>query len=251
MSWLKPSLLVAVLVSAWLAGRAHARFGERAIAFGEALASVSPAVGRETAMVLNGQPIRLASLSSEDAPAAVLARAQRELSGAFALRSAAGEGAGAVLALDVLDAHTFGLRYVFARASASGGSHVIVAWTEGRLELGALFPASGDAAGSDLDGLPRPRAALRLLSAGVPNRGYALAAYRVAGEPEVALERYATELRSGGARVVRLAAQRGSAVVEVEHQRALVHGFRQGDHSVIALVRAGDVAARQEGDRVE
>lgn len=273
MSWLKLSVLVGALASAWLVDKAHARFGEGAVAFGEALAGLSHpshGAGHETAIVLNGQAFRLASLSSEDAPSAVLARAERALSQGFALRYQASEGAGVVLGLDAgsssfpsqwlrgrsssagaADAGSFGLRYVFVRPAASGGSHVLVAWTEGRLELGAMFPASGDASGSDVDGLPRPPGAVRLLSARVPHRGYALAAYRVAGEPDAALERYADQLRHGGVRVVRLGPQRGSVTVMRGQERAFVHSFRQGGHSVIALVRAGEAVPSQEGNRGE
>jgi hypothetical protein len=270
MSWLKLALLVGLLASAWLVGQAHARLGESALALGRSLVSVSPAAGHETAIELNGQAFRLASLSSDDAPAAVLARVTRELPRGLSLRYEASEGTGAVLALDALrgplsssaqpvpaaDAAAFGLRYVFVRQAADGGSHVLVAWTEGRLELAALFPASGDAAGSDIAGLPRPQAAVRVLSARVPDGSYAFAAYRVAGEPDAALERYAAGLAQKGLRLVRLAPQRGWIDVAERGrapsgERALVHSFRQGDRSVIALVRAGGPVPSLEGHRGE
>ncbi|MET0340493.1 MAG: hypothetical protein ABW252_05795 [Polyangiales bacterium] len=70
-----------------------------------------------------------------------------------------------------------GLRFVTARRSETGSTHVVAVWTEGSFRLGALFPERGDAPGSDLDGVPRPPEALRTLTATTPSRGFSLRSY--------------------------------------------------------------------------
>jgi hypothetical protein len=62
-------------------------------------------------------------------------------------------------------------RYVFANRTKQGNTHVTTVWTDGRFNLGAMFPASGDAPGGDSAMVPRPPAAKLVFSAaaaGVP-----------------------------------------------------------------------------------
>jgi hypothetical protein len=87
-----------------------------------------------------------------------------------------------------------------------------------------MFPARGDAAGSDIRGLPRPHRAVRVLSARVPGAAYASAAYRVPGDAGVALETYASELAREGFRIVHVAPALLAAVRGEE--QALVQSFR-------------------------
>lgn len=57
------------------------------------------------------------------------------------------------------------MRYVTARKLGNGKTHVIAIWSEGKFLLDSLFPETGDAAGSDMDGVPRPPEAARELCA--------------------------------------------------------------------------------------
>lgn len=57
-----------------------------------------------------------------------------------------------------------GLRYAYASRTAEG-THFIVFYTDESLNIYDMFPATGDAPGMDVPGLPRPRAARRMLSA--------------------------------------------------------------------------------------
>jgi len=153
------------------------------------------------------------------------------------------------------DLAEFGLRYVFVRRSAGGGSHTLLAWNEGQLSLRAMFPERGDAAGSDLAGLPRPSHGRRLLSVQVRDRAYGMAAYSVAGEPRASLESYTRQLGRLGFRSVHVAPELGAdrAIIALVRgrQRAIVQSFRQADKTVLALLCMDDHAPHQESVHVE
>lgn len=142
------------------------------------------------------------------------------------------------------------LRYVFARKLEDGRTQSVLVWNEGPLHVDEMFPASGDAAGHDLTGVPRPRGSRRLLSAQVAGQPYGLLAYEVGQEqPLAALDRYDTELRASGFQSVHL--QPGDA--DSFESRAFVrdgiplqvHALRHEEQTVIAVVRMGDVSHRR------
>lgn len=58
-----------------------------------------------------------------------------------------------------------GLRYAYARPTEDGGTHFLVFHTDDELNVYEMFPASGDAPGVDVEGLPRPPGVRRLMSA--------------------------------------------------------------------------------------
>jgi hypothetical protein len=68
-------------------------------------------------------------------------------------------------------------RYAFAEALPEGQSRVLTLWADTDLDLMALFPAHGDAAGSDSRVLPRPPQATRLLSAAAEGMPFLLVHY--------------------------------------------------------------------------
>jgi hypothetical protein len=57
-------------------------------------------------------------------------------------------------------------RYAFAERGEDGRTLVITTWSDDSLSLARMFPATGDAAGSDSPVLPRPPGSRRILSAG-------------------------------------------------------------------------------------
>lgn len=140
------------------------------------------------------------------------------------------------------DLAVFGhVRSLFARRGTQGTTHVLLTWSDGPLHVARMFPAEGDATGSDLTHLPRPRAARRLLSAQVAERPYGVVAYAVPGTPEAALARYREELAAQGASALQVANEeiaRGTLMV-LEHEgvQTLAQSFRQQGQTVIALVR--------------
>jgi hypothetical protein len=124
--------------------------------------------------------------------------------------------------------------YTYARATATG-THLIEARFDG-LHLAAMFPASGDAPGDDIDGLPRPQHARRLLSAASPaGDDYHIVVYRI---PDAALEATATAYRAAMSAAgwdVRVAPEPGP-------DREVFYGF-QGEAlaAVVARPDAGGV----------
>jgi hypothetical protein len=69
------------------------------------------------------------------------------------------------------------VRYVYAQRSAPGQSRVTALWTDEGLDPGAMFPAAGDAPGSDSPLLPRPPESRRLLSAAAAGTPFLLLHY--------------------------------------------------------------------------
>jgi hypothetical protein len=69
------------------------------------------------------------------------------------------------------------MRYIAARKMDDGRTQVIAIWTEGKFNIEAMFPDRGDVPGTDALDIPRPPAAVRRLSAVVPERPYAIRSY--------------------------------------------------------------------------
>ncbi|MFO0677799.1 MAG: hypothetical protein U0169_14780 [Polyangiaceae bacterium] len=69
------------------------------------------------------------------------------------------------------------LRYVVAKKSTNGKTHVVTAWTDGPLELGRLFPNEGDVPGTDADDVPRPPRSRRILDAGIEGASHGVRIY--------------------------------------------------------------------------
>ena len=79
------------------------------------------------------------------------------------------------------------MRYAFARRGRDY-THFMVFWTEGPFNVKDMFPAEGDAPGRDVEGIPRPPQARRVLSSwerGVP---YALTMYEGSRMDQLRLE---------------------------------------------------------------
>jgi hypothetical protein len=56
------------------------------------------------------------------------------------------------------------MRYIYAEES-EGTTLFVAFWTEGEFKVLDMFPPEGDAPGRDIDGVPRPPHARRILSA--------------------------------------------------------------------------------------
>ncbi len=102
-----------------------------------------------------------------------------------------------------LDLAEFGdLRYVYASRKGDQ-TRVITLWTDSELNLGRMFPASGDAAGADSPLAPRPPASRRTLTAAALGMPFGLRIYESA-QSERELNSYYT----------RVMAERGYSVPE-------------------------------------
>lgn len=89
------------------------------------------------------------------------------------------------------------VRHVTARRTAYG-SHVAAMWTEGSLNVAKMFPTSGDAPGSDLEGAARPPSSRRLFTAYAEGAPYALRLYESTATPEAVFTTYAAEMPRHG-----------------------------------------------------
>jgi hypothetical protein len=94
------------------------------------------------------------------------------------------------------------LRYVNADRRSDGKTHVVSAWTDGTFRIGHMFPANGDAPGSDPGYAVRPPDARRILSAGVEGAPFGIQVYDSTAAPETVLAHYDREMPAGGWRAV-------------------------------------------------
>lgn len=91
------------------------------------------------------------------------------------------------------------LQVVLWERGAGGGTRYLDLWSLGAMPVDQLAPPDGDVAGGDLDGMPRPLDATRVLAAGEAGQPQRLRVYRVHAASIVALrELYLTALRARG-----------------------------------------------------
>jgi hypothetical protein len=69
------------------------------------------------------------------------------------------------------------LLYSYAERGPNGRTRVVTLWTRGGLDLSAMFPAAGDAAGDDSRLAPRPPQARRILSASAEGQPFGVRSY--------------------------------------------------------------------------
>jgi hypothetical protein len=89
-------------------------------------------------------------------------------------------------------------RYFLARKLEPERTQVISIWTEGRFDLGGMFPSEGDAPGSDSLTVPRPLQARRTFSALIPERPYAVRMYESRQSQEAILQHYDERMTAEG-----------------------------------------------------
>ena len=101
--------------------------------------------------------------------------------------------------MDTEDLASFGdFRYLAARRTDSGKTHVLALWTEGPFSLSKMFPDKGDSGGRDSPYAPRPNNAVRLLSAEASGGVYGLRAYESRDPPDRVLSFYDEQMRLRG-----------------------------------------------------
>ena len=96
------------------------------------------------------------------------------------------------------------VRYVHVRSTDEGKSHVVVAWTDGPLQVRAFLPEDGhDAPGSDVEGFPRPSDSQRILTAQMDGVPYGIRLYQTKTEPDDVVKGYDERLGADGWNLVR------------------------------------------------
>jgi hypothetical protein len=132
-------------------------------------------------------------------------------------------------------------RYVFAERSARGGTRVITLWSDGSLDVGRMFPASGDAPGTDSSVLPRPSGSRRTLSAAVVGFPAAIRIYESTTPPADLLANASTSLRAAG--FEEAAGGRAGAPhavwVRKDGAEVFLTAARSGERSTLSMVETG------------
>ena len=101
-------------------------------------------------------------------------------------------------------------RYVFAERGKHG-TRVVTLWADGSLDLGRMFPAEGDAPGTDSSFAPRPEGSRRTMSAAVDGFPAAVRIYETRRTPEDILSVEDEALRAKGFAKVTLPDPAGGA----------------------------------------
>ncbi|MCC6555561.1 MAG: hypothetical protein IT372_21580 [Polyangiaceae bacterium] len=131
------------------------------------------------------------------------------------------------------------VRYVFAEPTANGRTHVVTAWTDGSFNLYSMLPqAGGDAPGSDLDGVPRPNGATRLLTATIDKVPYSLRIYDAPSSPGEVLAQYDQDLaRRGWQKVMGGTADHPVAVYDHPGVQLYVIPSRDRERTMVTLIQ--------------
>jgi len=133
------------------------------------------------------------------------------------------------------------LRYLYAEQKPGGQTHVVTTWADTELDLRAMFPAEGDAAGADSRVVPRPPNAKRTMSAAADGVPYGLWMYASTDRAEAIKAFYADFAKRGGLRVVQSPEDASGSLAYVGadgHQVYISLGEKDGQ-TFVTLTEAG------------
>jgi len=224
---------------------AHAEVKNRTVELGRQMLQLSNATQHDVnKLLLNGQPMFVASSMSKDAPGDVLSRFEadcqknaaqpvanwRELAtktdadkaGSSVMPDGVMRGGnneeGTIVCFTKGDSSkptvkeafkTFAetgelgalgnLRYVYAKRTSKGDTHVLTAWTDNKFNLSDLAPPEGsEAPGADFAEIPRVPTSNRLLSAQVEGTPFGVNVYRSKQGPQKVVAFYDEEMAKRG-----------------------------------------------------
>ena len=142
------------------------------------------------------------------------------------------------------DLSVFGrLRYSFAERTEHGRTRVVSLWADTGLNLTTLFPATGDAAGTDSTVLPRPPAARRTLSAGAEGMPFAVRSYESSQSVAAAQHFYDAWLTQHGFRVAHDVDSNSSSYLRADGYQAFLSLMQTDGHTYITVTETGRVDA--------
>ncbi|HTV21986.1 MAG TPA: hypothetical protein VMG12_25025, partial [Polyangiaceae bacterium] len=121
-------------------------------------------------------------------------------------------------------------RYFLARKVNEQRTQVLSVWTEGHFDLLGMFPAEGDAPGSDSPVVPRPPTARRTFSAIVPERPYTVRTYESRESREAVLQHYDNLMPAAG--------WVEQPTSEGDELRVLTRAFSRGDTVALVILDA-------------
>lgn len=91
------------------------------------------------------------------------------------------------------------LRYVYAKKTKNGHTHVLTAWTESKFNMAEMMPEEGkDAPGADFPEIPRVPNGVRALSASAEGLPYGVNVYKTSDAPAKTLAFYDQEMVKRG-----------------------------------------------------
>jgi hypothetical protein len=144
-------------------------------------------------------------------------------------------------------------RYVFAEPSKgpSGGTHVVTFWSDGELNLKKMFPASGDAPGTDSLVAPRPAGSRRTLSASVESYPASVRIYESLASREAVERMYDEALRAKGFTKVAMpgSSRGGAAFIREDNAEIIVSVTTTRGRTNVTVVEA--LASPTQGVHVE
>lgn len=143
-------------------------------------------------------------------------------------------------------------RYVFAEPSTAsgGGTHVVTFWSDSELNLKKMFPASGDAPGTDSSLAPRPAGSRRTLSASVDGYPASVRIYEAQAERGAIEKMYDETLRAKGFKKMNGPDPRGAVAYLRSDNAEIILSFVQSERrTTVTIVEASASPAR--GVRME
>jgi hypothetical protein len=138
------------------------------------------------------------------------------------------------------DLSVFGkLRYTYAEKLKGGDTEVVTMWADRGLDVRAMFPSDGDAAGTDSDVLPRPANARRILSANVEGLPYAVRLYDTRDNVDKVRTFYDSWMEAHGFDKVKADNQPGISYIRPDGYQAFLAVSSRGGKTSIAVSEAG------------
>jgi hypothetical protein len=136
-----------------------------------------------------------------------------------------------------------GFRYVFVQPGESDTTHFVTFHTDEGFNVYEMFPRSGDAPGVDIEGMPRPEATRRLMSAWEQGDPHLMNVYSVEGQSAPAIESwYLHELPVRGWQASRATSEQVELFTQTwsEQHRAVARNAHyvlatKGDQEVLAV----------------
>lgn len=132
-------------------------------------------------------------------------------------------------------------RYVFVEPSKGprNGTHVITFWSDGELNLKKMFPAGGDAPGTDSVLAPRPVGSRRTLAASVEGYPASVRIYESLATRESIERMYDQTMRANGfTKVVGPDARRGVAYIRGDNAEIFVSFTSVEKRTAVTIVEA-------------
>jgi hypothetical protein len=143
--------------------------------------------------------------------------------------------------VETSDLTSFGqVLYSYAERTPGGRTHVVTLWAESGVDLGRMFPATGDAAGEDSRELPRPQNARRTLSAAAEGMPFALRLYETSASPSAVQGFYDDWMREHGWQsAARAEAQGATAYLRADGYQAFLSLSTLDARTYVTLTEAG------------